>query len=167
VPQVLYGFGTSIGWKQFSLSAFFQGTALVDFYLGNDFMPFRNGSSRGGLYDNITDRWTVDNPRQDAFYPRLSYGADINQNYANNSHWVMNGRFLRLKTLDFGYTLRKGALSKLGVQQMRIYTIGYNLLTFSPFKLWDPELGGGSGTGGAGTKYPNIKTFSVGVNVTF
>jgi TonB-linked SusC/RagA family outer membrane protein len=167
VPQILYGFGTSIGWKQFSLSAFFQGTGLVDFYLGNDFMPFRNGSSRGSLYDNILDRWTVDNPRQDAFYPRLSYGADINQNYANNSHWVMNGRFLRLKTLDFGYTLKKGALSKFGVQQMRIYTVGYNLLTFSPFKLWDPELGGGSGTGGAGTKYPNIKTFSVGVNVTF
>jgi TonB-linked SusC/RagA family outer membrane protein len=167
VPQILYGFGSSIGWKQFSLSAFFQGTALVDFYLGNDFMPFRNGSSRGSLYDNIPDRWTPDNPRQNAFYPRLSYGADINQNYANNSHWVMNGRFLRLKTLDFGYTLKKGALKKLGVQNMRIYTIGYNLITFSPFKLWDPELGGGSGIGGAGTKYPNIKTFSLGVNVTF
>jgi TonB-linked SusC/RagA family outer membrane protein len=167
VPQILYGFGSSIGWKQFSLSAFFQGTALVDFYLGNDFMPFRNGSARGSLYDNILDRWTPDNPRQDAFYPRLSYGADINQNYANNSHWVMNGRFLRLKTLDFGYTLKKGALGKIGVQNMRIYMIAYNLVTFSPFKLWDPELGGGTGVGGAGTKYPNIKTFSAGVNVTF
>ena len=167
VPQIVYGFGTSVGWKQFSLNAFFQGTALVDFYLGNDFMPFRNGSSRGSLYDNILDRWTPDNPRQDAFYPRLSYGADINQNYANNSHWVMNGRFLRLKTLDFGYTVKKGALHKFGVQNMRMYVIAYNLLTFSPFKLWDPELGGGTGIGGAGTKYPNIKTFSAGVNVTF
>jgi len=167
VPQILYGFGSSIGWKQFSLSAFFQGTGLVDFYLGNDFMPFRNGSARGSLYSNIKDRWTPDNPRQDAFYPRLSYGADINQNYAGNSHWVMNGQFLRLKTLDFGYTLKKGALHKYGVQNMRMYIIAYNLFTITPFKLWDPELGGGSGIGGAGTRYPNIRTFSVGVNVNF
>jgi hypothetical protein len=79
----------------------------------------------------------------------------------------MKGQFLRLKTLDFGYTLKKGALGKIGVQNMRLYMIAYNLFTFSPFKLWDPELGGGSGIGGAGTKYPNIKTFSAGVNVTF
>jgi TonB-linked SusC/RagA family outer membrane protein len=162
VPQIVYGFGTNIGWKQFSLSAFFQGTGLVDFYFSNEFMPFRHGSAQGNLYTNITDRWTPDNPSQNVFYPRLTYGADINQNYANNSHWVMNGRFLRLKTLDFGYTFKKGSLSKVGVQNMRVYFIGYNLLTFSPFKLWDPELGSGSGT-----KYPNIKTFSAGLSVSF
>lgn len=162
VPQILYGFGTTLGYKQWSLGAFFQGTALVDFYMANDFMPFRQGMTAGGLFSNIHDRWTEDNPTQKAFYPRLSYGSDINQNYASSSHWVMNGRFLRLKTLDFGYTLKKGALSNLGVQNMRVYFIGYNLFTISPFKLWDPELGGGSGT-----RYPNIKTFSIGVNVTF
>jgi TonB-linked SusC/RagA family outer membrane protein len=168
VPQILYGFGTTLTWKQLSLGAFFQGTALVDFYLGRDFMPFRSGMAQGGLYSNIKDRWTPENPSQQAFYPRLSYGSDINQNYSDNSHWVMNGRFLRLKTLDIGYTLKKGALGKFGVQNMRIYLIGYNLLTFSPFKLWDPELGGGStGANGAGTKYPNIKTFSVGISVKF
>lgn len=162
VPQIIYGFGANLGWKQFSLNAFFQGTAMVDFYFSNEFMPFRNGSAQGSLYSNIRDRWTSENPRQDAFYPRLSYGADINQNYANSDHWVMNGRFLRLKTLDAGYTLKKGSLSKLGVQQMRVFFIGYNLLTISPFKLWDPELGGGSGT-----RYPNITTFSLGMSVTF
>lgn len=167
LPQILYGFGSTVSWKQWSLGAFFQGTALVDFYFGNDFMPFRFGSTQGGLYSNILDRWTPDNPDQNAFYPRLSYGSDINQNYSNSSHWVMNGRFLRLKTLDVGYTLKKGSLSKLGVQNMRVYFIGYNLFTISPFKMWDPELGGGGGIGGAGTRYPNIKTFSVGLNVTF
>lgn len=162
LPQILYGFGATIGWKQWSLGAFFQGTDMVDFYFNSDFMPFRNGMTSGGLYSNIHDRWTPDNPDQNAFYPRLSYGSDINQNYATSDHWVMNGRFLRLKTLDFGYTLKKGSLSKLGVQNMRLYFIGYNLFTISPFKMWDPELGGG-----AGTRYPNIKTLSVGVNVTF
>jgi len=163
VPQIVYGFGTSVGYKGFSLNAFFQGTGSVDFYFANDFMPFRNGSAKGSLYSNITDRWTIDNPRQDAFYPRLSYGADINQNYSvTNSHFVMNGSFLRLKTLDFGYTIPKGHFSKYGVQKMRVYFVGYNLLTFSSFKFWDPELGGG-----AGTRYPNIRTYSAGLSVTF
>jgi TonB-linked SusC/RagA family outer membrane protein len=162
VPQLLYGFGTTVSYKQWSLGAFFQGTALVDFYFAGDFMPFRYGSSRGGLYSNIMDRWTPDNPNQNAFYPRLSYGSDINQNYASSSHWVMNGRFLRLKTLDVGYTIKKGALNRFGVQNMRIYFIGYNLFTISPFKFWDPELGGGTGS-----RYPNIKTLSLGVNITF
>jgi TonB-linked SusC/RagA family outer membrane protein len=162
VPQIVYGFGTTIGYKGFSLGAFFQGVDRVDLYLANEFMPFREGATRGTVYANITDRWTPGNPRQDAFYPRLSYG-EKNQNYANyNSHWLMSGRFLRLKTLDFGYTIPKGALSRFGVQNMRVYFLGYNLLTFSPFKMFDPELGNGSGT-----RYPNIKTYSLGVNVGF
>ncbi|MCW3093830.1 MAG: TonB-dependent receptor [Ferruginibacter sp.] len=162
LPQIIYGFGSTLSFKQFSLGAFFQGAGLVDFYFDNTFMPFRNGMATGSLYDNIKDRWTPEDPNQEAFYPRLSYGADINQNYATNSHFLMNGKFLRLKTLDFGYTIPKSTLSRFGVQSMRAYFIGYNLLTFSPFKFWDPELGGGSGM-----KYPNIKTFSLGVNLVF
>ncbi|MGX5690476.1 SusC/RagA family TonB-linked outer membrane protein [Arcticibacter tournemirensis] len=163
IPKIVYGFGTTLSYKGFSLGAFFQGVDKVDLYLSREFMPFRNGSARGGLYSNIKDRWTEDDPRQDAFYPRLFYGSDINQNYSvDNSHWLFNGRFLRLKTLDFGYTLKKGALKSFGVQNMRIYFIGYNLLTFSPFKMYDPELGNGSGT-----RYPNIRTYSLGVNMSF
>jgi TonB-linked SusC/RagA family outer membrane protein len=163
VPQILYGFGTTIGYKGFSLGAFFQGAGSVDFYFSNEFMPFRNGSAKGSLYNNILDRWTPENPRQDAFYPRLSYGADINQNYSTtNSHFLMNGQFLRLKTLDFGYSFPKRVIDFAALQKLRLYFIGYNLLTFSSFKYWDPELGGGSGTA-----YPNIKTFSLGISATF
>lgn len=167
IPQIIYGFGTTIAYKGFSLGAFFQGAGLVDLYIGGsdgdfDFLPFRHGAAKGSLYANIKDRWTPENPSQKAFYPRLAYGSDINQNYASNSHWVMKGDFLRLKTLDFGYTLPNGSLKRLGVQKLRIYFIGYNLLTFSPFKLYDPELGNGTGT-----RYPNIKTYSLGFNVSF
>ncbi|WP_295122803.1 TonB-dependent receptor [uncultured Chitinophaga sp.] len=164
VPKLIYGFGTTLSYKGFSLGAFWQGAGLVDFYLGDsEFMPFKNGAAKGTPYANIKDRWTVDNPRQDAFYPRLAYGSGLNYNYgAENSHWIMKGDFLRLKTLDFGYTLPPGTLSKLAVQRMRIYFIGYNLLTFSPFKMYDPEMGNG-----AGLNYPNIKTYSLGFNVTF
>lgn len=162
IPQIVYGFGTSISYKGFSLGAFFQGIGNVDLYLSGEFMPFRNGSGRGSLYSNIMDRWTVENPRQDAFYPRLSY-SDMNQNYtASSSHWLMNGKFLRLKTLDFGYTFPKTTFSRLGVQNLRLYFLGYNLFTISPYKLFDPEMGNGSGT-----RYPNIKTYSLGLNVSF
>jgi TonB-linked SusC/RagA family outer membrane protein len=162
VPAMVYGFGTTIGYKGFSLGAFFQGIGDVDLYISNAFMPFRNGDARGSLYKNITDRWTPENPNPNAFYPRLSY-SDINQNYsANSTHWLRNGKFLRLKTLDFGYTFPKTYFKKLGVQNLRLYFIGYNLFTISPFKLYDPEMGDGNGT-----KYPNIKTYSLGLNVSF
>lgn len=169
VPQILYGFGGTFGYKGFSLGAFFQGTGSVDFYFANEFMPFRNGSAKGSLYTNVLDRWTPQNPRQDAFYPRLSYGADINQNYNTNSHFLINGRFLRLKTLDFGYTFKKETIAFMGLQRLRLYFIGYNLFTISPFKYWDPELGGRvePGSGSSGTSYPNIKTYSLGVSATF
>ncbi|MGS2738224.1 TonB-dependent receptor [Sinomicrobium sp. M5D2P17] len=163
IPRMVYGFGTTLYYKGFSLGAFFQGVGQVDLYLSNKFMPFRNGSARGGLYKNIKDRWTPENPSQDAFYPRLSYGSDINQNYSEqSSHWLMNGAFLRLKTLDFGWSIPEGSLSSFGVRDMRIYFIGYNLLTFSRFKMFDPELGDGSGT-----RYPNIQTYSLGVSLSF
>ena len=163
IPQVLYGFGTTLSYKNWSLGSFWQGTALVNFYFANSFMPFRYGSTKGGLYSNILDRWTPQNPSQQAFYPRLSYGSDINQNYTvTNTHWLMNGRFLRMKTLDFGYTFTRNSLKRYGVQNMRVYAIAYNLVTISPFKMWDPELGDGSGT-----VYPNIRTFSLGINATF
>lgn len=161
IPQVIYGFGTTLGYKNFSLGAFFQGVAKVDLYLADQFLPFKNGTASGNMYANITDRWIPENPRQDAFYPRLAIG-NINQNFAESSHWLQNGKFLRLKTLDFGYTIPKGSLARIGVQNMRIYFVGYNLLTFSPYKLFDPELGNGSGT-----RYPNIKTYSLGITAKF
>lgn len=161
-PQIVYGFGITGGYKGFSIGAFFQGVSKVQFYMSTTFMPFREGSTKGNLYANIDDRWTEDNPRQDAFYPRLSYG-DINQNYsAESSHWLQDGRFLRLKTLDAGYTFPQKTFKRIGMENMRIYLIGYNLFTFSPFKMFDPELG--NGTGG---RYPNIKTYSLGLSASF
>src|SRR5690606_14324563 len=162
VPQITYGLQAMFSYKGVYVGAFFQGVDRVDLYMAPDFMPFREGSTRGNIYANIYDRWTENNQRQDAFYPRLSY-SDINQNYsATSTHWIMNGKFLRLKTLDLGYTFPKGKFNNFGVQDLRVYFTGYNLLTFSPFKLYDPELGSSSGA-----QYPNIKTYSLGLSVSF
>ena len=88
VPEIIYGFGFSVGWKSLSLSAMFQGAAHVDAMLsGEGVLPFAQGSSRGNLLSNITDRWTEANPRQDVFYPRLSIG-NMNMNYEASTWWL-------------------------------------------------------------------------------
>lgn len=162
VPRFTYGFGTTISYKGFSLGAFFQGVGQNDIYVNGAFTPFKNGTAKGNLLANITDRWTEENPRQDAFYPRLNYASENNKNYATSTHWIMNGAYLRLKTIDFGYTFPQAMTRKIGISNLRVYTLLSNVFTFSSFKLWDPELGNGSGT-----TYPNISTYSLGLNFQF
>jgi TonB-linked SusC/RagA family outer membrane protein len=162
VPRFTYGFGTTIEYKGFSMGAFFQGVGKNDIYVNGAFTPFKNGTAKGNLLANITDRWTEENPRQDAFYPRLNYASDNNKNYVTSTHWILNGAYLRLKTLDFGYTIPATVTQKLGLSNLRVYALLSNVLTFSPFDLWDPELGNGSGT-----TYPNIATYSLGLSFQF
>ena len=162
VPRFTYGFGTTIEYKGFSMGAFFQGVGQNDIYVNGAFTPFKNGTAKGNLLANITDRWTEENPRQDAFYPRLNYASDNNKNYATSTHWIKNGAYLRLKTLDFGYTIPANITRKMGLSNLRVYALLSNILTFSSFDLWDPELGNGSGT-----TYPNIATYSLGLSFQF
>jgi hypothetical protein len=102
----------------------------------------------------------VDNPSQNVFYPRLSYGTN-NNNFQPSTWWQRDISFLRLKTVDLGYTFKNGFKS-IGIQNLRVYFTGYNVATFSKFKLWDPELASANGT-----KYPLVATYSLGFNVKF
>lgn len=169
VPQVVYGFGATLGWKGFSFGAFFQGVGLVDFSImdpGSDyFVPFKKASTNGNVYADIVQRWTTDNQGVGAVYPRLNYGnANLNQNYEMSTFWLRDGSFLRLKTLDFGYTLPNSITKKIGVNDLRVYFLGNNLLTFTKFTRYDVELGGGADAVG---KYPNTRTYSIGFNFNF
>lgn len=162
VPEIIYGFGFSVGWKSLSLSAMFQGAAHVDAMLsGEGVLPFTQGSSRGNLLSNITDRWTEANPRQDVFYPRLSIG-NMNMNYETSTWWLKNTSYLRLKNIELSYTLPDRWMKRIHINNARIFIQGVNLLTFSKFKLWDVELGDGRGA-----KYPNIGSVSLGINFNF
>ena len=162
VPEIMYGFGFSIGWKNLSLTAMFQGAAHVDAMLsGEGVLPFSQGSSRGNLLSNITDRWTEANPRQDVFYPRLSIG-NMNMNYEASTWWLKNTSYLRLKNIELSYTLPDRWMKRIHINNARIFIQGVNLLTFSKFKLWDVELGDGRGA-----KYPNIGSVSLGINFNF
>lgn len=162
VPSLVYGFGATGEWNGFSFGAFFQGIGKCDIFMnGSDFVPFENATARGNLFSNIDDRWTEANPRQDALYPRLAISG-TNQNYATSDHWIKDGSFLRLKTLDFGYTLPKALTTKWHISNVRFYVLATNLFTISGFDMWDPELGNGTGT-----KYPNVSTYSGGVSFQF
>lgn len=162
LPEIVYGFGMNAAYKGFDIGLFFQGADNVDIFLsGEGFMPFAQGGTRGNLYSNITDRWTPDNPNPNAFYPRLSFGSN-NDNYNASDFFLKDGRYIRLKTGQFGYTFPKKWLQGIGVKNLRVFFLGTNLLTFSPFKLWDVELGEGRGSG-----YPLPKAFSFGTNIRF
>lgn len=167
VPEIVYGFGFTLGYKALTLSTLFQGVGNMDIWLnGEGLVPFQQGLSRGNTFKNITDRWTIENPNPEAFYPRLGAGT-INDNYTRSSWWIQSGRYLRLKSLQLNYKLPQQLVSKLKLKNADVFFSGVNLLTISPFKLWDAELGDGSDGYPGGARYPNVATYSIGFNLNF
>lgn len=166
VPTTVYGFGFTVGWKDLSVGMMFQGVAGAERVLnGSSVNPFNGGGGSGNLYSNIGDRWTEENPDQNAFYPRLSYGSETTSNINNfqkSTWWVRNMNFLRLKTLQVSYNLPKPWVNKVHLKNTAVYVMGTNLFTLSRFKLWDPELNTDNGA-----SYPNTTSYSVGINFTF
>ena len=150
IPEIVYGFGPSISYKKWDLSFFFQGQANVSLMM-NDFEPFGTQSKRNVLQWIADDYWSKDNQNPDARYPRLTKYNNHN-NMQSSSYWLRNAAFLRLKNFEVGYKFKYG----------RIYASASNLVTFSAFKLWDPEMGGG-----AGMSYPLQRTFNIGLQLTF
>lgn len=165
VPALTYGFGADLQVGNFSIGALFQGTADADRLIeGSSIRPFNSTSSLDNLFDNIGDRWSADNPtNQDVFYPRLHWGesANTNNNVAS-TWWQKDVSFLRLKQMSIAYNLPSKWTEKAFIKNAQIYCMGTNLLTFSKFKLWDPELDTNNGT-----KYPNISTISLGLKFNF
>ena len=166
VPTTVYGFGFTVGWKDLSVGMMFQGVAGAERVLnGSSINPFNGGGGSGNLYSNIDDRWTEENPDQNAFYPRLSYGSETTSsinNFQKSTWWVRNMNFLRLKTLQISYNLPKPWVNKVHLKNAAVYVMGTNLFTLSRFKLWDPELNTDNGA-----SYPNTTSYSVGINFTF
>lgn len=166
VPTTVYGFGFTVGWKDLSVGMMFQGVAGAERVLnGSSINPFNGGGGSGNLYSNIDDRWTEENPDQNAFYPRLSCGSETTSsinNFQKSTWWVRNMNFLRLKTLQLSYNLPKPWVNKVHLKNAAVYVMGTNLFTLSRFKLWDPELNTDNGA-----SYPNTTSYSVGINFTF
>ena len=164
VPEIVYGLGFTLGWKGFTLGAFFQGVDRSNISLAaSAFKPFSYASVKGNLYANIVERWCPENPSQSAKWPRLDYGMASNaENYATSTFWLRDASYLRLKTMDLAYDLPKTVVKKIGLKNLRVYVQAYNILTFSKFKMWDVELGAGDGTA-----YPNLRSYNIGFNFSF
>ncbi|WP_240475248.1 SusC/RagA family TonB-linked outer membrane protein [Flavobacterium reichenbachii] len=159
-PQIIYGFGTNLKYKQFDLSFFFQGVAKSERIIGgSNFIPGSGTGTLGNIYSNYEDRWTEQNQSQDVFYPRLSYGPNLNNSVAS-TWWKKDMSFGRLKTMEVGYSFDKKLLEKLYLQGLRIYVSGNNLWYASKFKLWDPELDTGNGL-----RYPSTRSVLFGLSI--
>lgn len=150
VPEITYGFGPSLYYKNFDFSFLLQGVARTSFFIGG-FHPFGTSTIRNVLTFIEEDHWSPENPDIYASYPRLSKLWNDN-NTANSSYWLRNGSFLKLRNIELGYRWRDA----------RFYLSGRNVLTFSPFSHWDPEQGGGNGL-----SYPTQRIFNAGVQLSF
>ena len=167
-PEIQYGFGGSFGYKDFDLSVFLQGEAHFSFFLDAGAMaPFIEVSSGGmkgnrALLNFITQSvWTETNRDVYAKWPRLSpevgnAAVGNNNNFVNSNYWLRTAGYMRLKSVEIGYTF-----NQLKGIAPRLYFSGTNLLTFSKFKLWDPEMRGN------GLAYPLQRVYNVGVQVSF
>ena len=158
-PEIIYGFGVSAGYKGFDFSVFFQGLGNESFWIDAvDTSPFYNNTQLLKAYSD--SHWSEDNQDIYALWPR--YSAYLNKNNtAVSTWWMRDGSFLRLKQLELGYTLPVKWTRKAHIENLRVYFQGNNLLCWSEFDLWDPEMGGD------GLGYPIQRTFNIGVNVTF
>jgi TonB-linked SusC/RagA family outer membrane protein len=169
IPGLMYGFGASTSYENFSLNFLFQGSGNSDFFLGGSgAYPFVGGETGNILQAvaNPNNRWisssisgTTATENPNAMFPRLSYGGNGN-NYQNSTYWLRNARYLRLKNVEVGYTVPRNFIKRYKIESARFYVLGYDLLVFSPFKLWDPELANGNGAA-----YPIQKSITVGLTI--
>ncbi len=179
-PEIVYGFGASFGYKNIDISAFFQGLANESFWIDyNAVSPFfdnvsiktpvlaNSGSTSVDVIGNnalakfIADSyWSEENRNSTAVWPRLSE-TSIENNRQINTWFMREGSFLRLKQLEVGYSLPKRVVDKAGLDTFRVYLNATNLLCFSKFKLWDPEMAG------KGLGYPVQRVVNIGLNLTF
>jgi TonB-linked SusC/RagA family outer membrane protein len=174
-PEIMYGFGLSAGYKGLDISFFFQGSARSSFFINSQrsapFLNMRAYDTDNAMLENYDTNnamlqawadsyWSEGNRDIYALWPRLS-AEEVTNNTRASTWWLRDGAYLRLKTVEIGYTLPPKLTEKIGVKNLRIYFSGLNLLTFSKFKTWDVEMGGN------GLGYPIQRVYNIGLNVGF
>lgn len=179
-PRFRFGITTNAEWNNFFFSAFFQGIGHRDFWPGVDNSLFWGPYNRPYSFHPkyvIENMWSEDN--QDTYFPRLRGYSAINTRAELKlvqTQYLQNAAYIRLKNLTVGYTIPKLMVQKLGLNVVKVFFTGQNLWVYSPmFKHGknmdpdviegaDPELNANSGNG---MRYPMLKTFTIGINVTF
>jgi TonB-dependent starch-binding outer membrane protein SusC len=168
LPKFNYGLNCQFGYRNFDLNIFFQGTYGNDIFNGTMVYTDRPDATHN-MSTRMLNRWTGDGSTNDAHYPRLN-AADAN-NILFSDRYVEDGSYLRLKNLQLGYTIPTKLSLKLKIQKFRIYVGATNLLTFTKYNGFDPEIGtgyyGSLDLGVDRANYPQSRTFLAGLNLTF
>ncbi|OFX32002.1 MAG: hypothetical protein A2W90_07950 [Bacteroidetes bacterium GWF2_42_66] len=157
IPRFTFGFNFNAKYKNFDFGLFLQGVGKADGLIRDQgIMPFLMG---GTVQEQHKDRWTPEN--QDASFPRFAFNETNNEQ--TSSFWMRNAAYMRLKNLQVGYSLPQSVIRKIKAQQFRVYLSGQNLLTIDNF--WDGyDVEAPVGNGGY---YPQVKTYSIGIDVKF
>lgn len=167
VPEINYGFGASLNWKGIDCSLFFQGIDNVTAFIGGSTVDGFEAATLGmqGVHKSVAmDRWTEENPNKNAAFPRLALTVSQNNKQLSTAN-QRDMSFIRLKNAEIGYSFPRKMIRKIGLSTLRFYVQGNNLLTFSKFKMWDPEAGRGNVR--QGDVYPNMRVMNVGMNINF
>ncbi|WP_373330694.1 SusC/RagA family TonB-linked outer membrane protein [Salmonirosea aquatica] len=160
IPNWSFGFTANASWKNFDLLVFGQGVAGNDIFQGLRRLDIPTANWQ----TSVLDRWTE--PGTSDTYPRLTT-KDANKNFANPSDFHLErGDYFRIKSLQVGYTLPKAIAGKVGLQKARIYVSSNNLITFTKYTGYDPEIGGSS-YGIDRAIYPQSRSFLLGLNLGF
>lgn len=167
IPRYTFGLNLDMRWKGISLNAFFQGVGKVDGYLNSHYVI--PGSMSSAIKTWQLDYWTPENT--DASFPRPSISAS--NNTQNSDYWMKSAAYLRLKNLQLGYNFSKDALNSIGIKNAFIYINAQNLFTATKFwPGYSPEINYSAGATdgvslGSGGYYPQVKTFTFGIDLTF
>ncbi|TKG93985.1 TonB-dependent receptor [Puteibacter caeruleilacunae] len=158
-PKIIFGLAGSVTWKAFDLDFLIQGAAKVNALIVSTGRNMFQGGGSSNTFSYLTDSWSETN--KDAKYP-LAWVDSRSVNNRTSSVWLKDSPFARLKSVNFGYTLPNKVLEKTPLESVRVFVSGENLFTWSSFKEFDPEV-----ESGAGSYYPQQKTVSMGVRISF
>lgn len=167
-PDFIWGWNNDLKFKNFDLNVFFQGSQ------GNDILSYTlmELNLLSGINNATTEalkRWTPENTNTDV--PKATTGRTRRV----STRWIYDGSFVRLKNLALGYTLPAVALDKIGINKLRVYVSAQNILTFTNYEGYDPEVNYRSESATDGNRnlgldygsYPNAKSYTVGLNIGF
>lgn len=159
IPEIVFGLNLNFEYKNFNLTANFQGATGFQQYFRYD--PF---NLEGNAFAVFKDSWTPENTN--AKYPRLYAGIKQN-NTQSSSFWLYDATYMKLRNLEFSYTFKENnVLEKIGIDNLRLFVSGNNLLTFSKLKDFDPEIPK-LNPGSNPFYYPQMKMYNVGMSLDF
>lgn len=177
-PKFVFGWSNNFSYKSFTLSLLIQGSQGNDIFNATR-IKLENPAT--GLSPALNDRWTIDNQNTDvpAFIDGQTRSAaglaskiTLGKSPNRSSRWVEDGSYVRLKNITLGYNLPKSLISKVGLSNMKVYATAANILTFTKYSGYDPEVssfnvGTDGGRGIDMSNYPTVKSITFGINLTF